>query len=194
MSVIIQNKIIRIVGKPWQGKSIFSFFLASFYPRIYSNIDYYRNGKKINTTIQNLWDVESIKYSDEKGVVVLEEWGVNINARKSMSDANFEFAKLGMLWRKKNVDIIVISQLDRMVDVYFRELAYYTFKMRAYYSKKDYLMFEARVVGEHDNHLKILEFDLFEWMKVYGYSYDSKESSEMDLKKIKKEEKALSIA
>jgi hypothetical protein len=165
--MIIQNKIIRIVGKPGQGKTYFAVFLASFYPRIYSNVDIFHHGKKINVSIQNMGDVENINFEETKGVVLLDEGGININARKSMSDANFEFAKLGMLGRKKNVDIFVLSQLDRMVDVYFRELAYYTFKMRAYYVKKDYLMFEARVVGEYENHLKILKFDLFAWSKKF---------------------------
>lgn len=192
--MIIQNKIIRIVWKPGQWKTYFAVFLASFYPRIFSNVDIFRHWKKINVSIQNIWDVESISYEDTKWVVLLDEWGININARKSMSDANFEFAKLWMLWRKKNVDIFVLSQLDRMVDVYFRELAYYTFKMRAYHTWKEYLMFEARVDGEYWNHLKILKFDLFQWTKTTGITYDSKETSEMDLKRGKKTDKTLSDA
>lgn len=50
-----------------------------------------------------------------------------------------------MLGRKLNVDIIICAQLGRMVDVYFRELANYRFEMHAWFEKKDYLMFEAKI-------------------------------------------------
>ena len=151
-------------------------------------MEMYKNSKKINVTIQNIGDLENIPFDESKGIVVIEEAGVNISARKSMSDSNAEFAKLGMLGRKKNVDIIVVSQLDRMVDVYFRELSSYTFNMKAYYIGKDYLMFECMVEGEHGNHLKRIKFDLFKWSRLYGYSYNTIESSEMNLKRIKKPE------
>lgn len=53
----------------------------------------------------------------------MDEGGVNNNARRSSSDANMEFGKLAMLGRKKNMDIFQISQLERMADVYYRELS-----------------------------------------------------------------------
>jgi hypothetical protein len=50
-----------------------------------------------------------------------------------------------MLGRKKNVDIIVCGQLGRMIDVYYRELANYTFEMNAYFVGKEKLMFDAKI-------------------------------------------------
>jgi hypothetical protein len=32
-----------------------------------------------------------------------------------------------------------------MIDVYFRELANYIFEMHAWFEKKDYLLFEAKI-------------------------------------------------
>ena len=88
-----------------------------------------------------------------------------------------EFGKLGMLGRKKNVDIIVISQLERMTDVYFRELSTASFKMRSWYVSADKLMFDFSLLDADGNDQWTKFVDLFEWAKQTGYSYDSLESS-----------------
>ena len=59
-----------------------------------------------------------------------------------MSESNMEFGRLAMLGRKKNVNIIVISQLERMTDVYFRELSEYSFTMNSWFESSTKLMFE----------------------------------------------------
>lgn len=177
---IIKNKIISIVWRPWEWKTFFWVFLASFYSRIYANVDIYRDGKLINKRITNVGDVSSINYDDIKWIVLLDEWGINVNARRSQSDTNLEFWELAMLWRKKNVDIVIISQLKRMVDVYFRELANYIFEMRSYFISKDYLMFECKVYNEWWWIQKVLKLDLLEFTKLTGVTYDTKESSRIE--------------
>lgn len=177
---IIKNKIVSIVWRPWEWKTFFWVFLASFYKRIYANVDIFQGWKLLNKKIVNIWDVNSISYDDTKGVVLLDEWGINVNARKSMSDSNMEFWELAMLWRKKNVDIIIISQLKRMVDVYFRELANYVFEMRSYFVSKDYLMFECKVYNEYGWIQKVLKMDLIEFTNLTWITYDTKESSRIE--------------
>ena len=87
----------------------------------------------MSNTIQNIDDIEKIQFSNIKGIVILDEGGINVNARRSSSEQNMEFGKLGMLGRKKNVNIIVISQLERMTDVYFRELASGSITMNSWF-------------------------------------------------------------
>ena len=183
--MIIRNKIILILGRPGEGKTYFATFLASFYPRIYSNIEITQNGNKMTHYIKNLEDVNNIAFSEEKGVVLLDEGGININARNSQSSENKEFGQLAMLGRKKNVDIIVCAQLGRMIDVYFRELANYIFEMHAWFEARDYLMFETKIYhgGSGDRIIKVARLDLFNFTKLTGISYNTLDSSRIDMSK-----------
>ena len=165
MAQIIQNKIFTIYGKPGTGKTFFATMLASAYRRIYANVEIRRHGKIVSNRIENIADLEHIHFSPIKGIVIIDEGGVNVNARQSMSEGNMEFGKLGMLGRKKNVDIIVISQLERMTDVYFRELSTASFKMRSWYVSADKLMFDFSLLDADGNDQWTKFVDLFEWSK-----------------------------
>lgn len=180
MSKIIQNEIYTIYWKPWKWKTFFAAYLASIHKRIYANFEIMFKGKQVANIIWNIDDIEKIDYSDMKGVVVLDEGGINLNARRSMSDANMEFWKLGMLWRKKNVNIIVISQLERMTDIYFRELSGCSFTMNSWFESHDKLMFEFEL--SRNGKVVWSKFvDLFEWSQKTGYTYDTLESGKIDL-------------
>lgn len=188
--MIIQNKIITIYWKPWSWKTLLSLFFASFYCRkgskIYSNVDYFFNKKKINETIKDIKDIKKIPPQSQKWLVVVDEWWVNINSRRSMSDDNIELWQLWMLSRKKNIDIIVIAQLDYTIDKYYRDLSRSSFYMRSFFIKKDYLIFEADIF-KNDNFFWKLELDLLFFIKNSLYSYDTAEES--IFKKTKKIEK-----
>lgn len=106
-----------------------------------------------------------------------------------MSESNMEFGKLGMLGRKKNVDIIVISQLERMTDVYFRELSTASFQMRSWFVDSEKLMFEFSLLDQFGDIQWSKFVDLFEWAKTTGYSYDSLESSTIEKKRVPKSAK-----
>lgn len=186
--MIIQNKIILILGRPGKWKTYLAAFIASNYRRIYSNVNILDSRwNTVVNRIKNIHDLKDIEFNKEKWVVLLDEWWININARASSSKENREYGELGMLWRKLNVDFIICAQLGRMIDVYFRELANYIFEMNAWFDRKDYLMFEARIYGGGwENIIKIARFDLFEWSRLTGYSYNTLESSRIE-KKEKKE-------
>jgi len=185
MSQIIRNRIILIQWRPWEGKTFLAVMMCSAYERIYSNVNIVDwNGKSISNYIKDIWDVGKIQYSNTKWVILLDEGGVNINARRSWSEDNRIYGELGMLWRKLNVDIIICAQLWRMVDVYFRELANYRFEMHAWFEAKDYLMFEAKIYANSwDSILKIARFDLFEFTRLTGVTYNTLENSKIESKK-----------
>jgi hypothetical protein len=117
-------------------------------------------------------------------VVVLDESGLNINSRKSSSDENMEYARLGMLGRKKNVDILIIAQLERSVDVYFRELSTYSVDMRSYFDNSK-IMFEVTAKNRFGTIISVQNVDLVQWASKENYKYNSLESSEIK-KKVKK--------
>ena len=93
----IQNRILTIYGKPGTGKTFISVLFASVHKRIYSNVIIKHHGKIVSNTIQNIDDIEKIQFSNIKGIVILDEGGINVNARRSSSEQNMEFGKLGML-------------------------------------------------------------------------------------------------
>ena len=114
-------------------------------------------------------------------MVVIDEGGINLNARRSQSEGNMEFWKLAMLWRKKNVNIIVISQLERMPDVYIRELSASSFLMHSWFVSNDKLMFEYDLKDSEWNTIGTKFADLFEWSKMCHYEYDTLESGKIDM-------------
>lgn len=184
--MIIRNKIILILGRPWEGKTFLATFLASHYDRIYSNVNIVKNWKNISSFISSIDEIQDIKFSEKKGVILLDEWWVNVNARRSQSDDNRIYWELGMLSRKLNVDIIICAQLGRMVDVYFRELANYVFEMHAWFDRPSYLMFESRIYRYNENGkslIKIARFDLFSWTKITWITYSTLETSKIQSSK-----------
>lgn len=177
--MILKNKILLITWLPWSWKSFFAMFLASFYERIYSNLKIYENWKKRNIDILTMDDIEALDYHETKWLALLEEMGLNANARRWMSNQNLDFIRLGVLSRKKNVDIIIISQLERIVDVVLRELCSASFEMSSYFSKKDYLLFNIEVKNRSWQLVKMINADLIKFTNRYYWTYDTLETSEI---------------
>lgn len=177
---IIQNKIYVIYWPPGAWKTIFATYLASFHKIIWANFDIKYRGKPASNRIANIQQLSNIPFSAEKQVIVLDEGWVNNNARRSSSDANLEFGKLAMLGRKKNANIIQISQLERMTDVYYRELAEVSFSMTSWYVSSDKLMFEFEVT-KHWVPQGSKFVDLFKWKDEFWYEYDTLESWIIDI-------------
>lgn len=120
-------------------------------------------------------------------MVALDELGINLNSRRSGSETNQEGAKLPMLGRKKNLDIIAIGQLLYSIDKYYRDLATIIIQMRSFW-RAGKLMFEATVYrGGSDcdpkDILNVWEFDLLLWAKITGITYDTLERAILDEKK-----------
>lgn len=181
MSQIIQNKIYVIVGKPWKGKTFFATYLASFHRFIWSNFEIKLNWKICNNTIAKISDLEKIVFQEKKQIIIIDEGGVNNNARRSSSDSNLLFGELAMLSRKKNTNLIMISQLERMSDVYYREMADCVFHMNSWFISGDKLMFEYTI--EKNWQIEGSKFvDLFEWSKMYWYEYNTLESGKIEIK------------
>lgn len=129
---------MNIYGLPGSGKTFFATFLACenpAYERVLSNVKIKKNGVQISRNITTIDDLFAFPFDEKKGLVIIDEGGVNNNARRSMSEGNMEMGKLAMLGRKLNCDIIMIAQLERMNDSYFRELATYSFEMESHYCR-----------------------------------------------------------
>lgn len=181
---VIKNKIIMICWDPGSWKTMSTMFFVGFfylcwYKRIYSNVNYYYRRKRINDPIYTINDINRIPFNEQKGLVIIDEAWLNINSRRSGSNVNLEYSKLGMLWRKKNVDIVLVAQLDYSIDKYFRDLAYATLYFTSRFVKKDYLMFEAKIYKK-DYLIGMKEFDLFYMIKNTFLNYNTLEESNID--------------
>ena len=89
-----------------------------------------------------------------------------------------------MLSRKYNVDIIIIAQLERMIDIYLRELSKFIFVMDSRFIREDYLMFGCTVkqVSKTDYKTYIrntLDIDLIEGLRVLKLEYNTLDKSEI---------------
>lgn len=180
--MIIKNKIITILWLPGSWKTFFATFLCCYYKRIYANLKMSRAGKPINFFLKNINEIESISFSTTKWVLLIDEWGINVNARNSRSSNNMIFWKLAFLSRKKNIDIIIIWQLERSLDVYFRELSAYLFIMNSHFVKKNYLLYEALIkkinfMSWNFDMIGYRQLDLIKRAKLSKIWYDTLESS-----------------
>lgn len=174
---VIKSRIVSIYGLPGEWKSFIASFLSFFYWRVFSNVDFYENWKKKNKTIKSMLDIDKIEYSDNIGLLIIDEAWANVNARRSGSDRNIEFWKLAMYCRKKNIHIVIISQLERMADVYYREMSFYHFEMRSFFIWPNYLLFEATIKDRFQNILTVKTFDLIKFSNIYKYTYNTLDTS-----------------
>ena len=179
MSVIVQNKIVSVIGFPWSWKSFLAAFLSYWYPkdRIFANFDVYIDGKRVNKRISSIDDLHLVQYADRKGILILDEMGINANSRRSMTDANLQFWEVAMLWRKKNVDIVNVAQLNGMADKYFRDMSVYRFEMTQWFERPWYLLFEATVYDRYNTVVSKPTFDLFQLEALTWITYSTLESS-----------------
>ncbi len=107
-----------------------------------------------------------------------------------MSSDNLEFLELWMLWRKKNIDIIIISQLERSVDIVMRELCKVSFTMQEFWENKK-LMFEAKITWRNDEIKWFYNFDLIKFANQTWWTYDTKDESKIrkDINSVKNDKK-----
>lgn len=180
----IQNVMYNFFGPPGSWKTIMAMHVASYYKRIYSNFEIKRFWKKVSNVYKEIEELWEIPFNPIKGIIIVDEGWVNNNSRRSWSDMNMLFGELAMLWRKKNVDIIQISQLQRMADVYYRELAYKSIDMaRPTKMPWNGLLFEYDITNQGGFFEGTIEIDLFDWMEKSGYTYDTLETSRISRRK-----------
>lgn len=195
---IIQNKIIVILGDPGKGKTLISSYYTYWYfinnRNIFSNVDYFYQKKEywpVNYRISTIGDLEKIEFQKEKGLIVMDESGVNINSRRSMSEQNLEISKLTFLSRKINCDLIYIGQIEGSIDKNIRDIATFTIHMNSWFAEKDYLVFEMEVYKK-EILLWFKKIDLFRFVNETSFFYSSTEISKIfdinkEIKKMKNE-------
>jgi len=178
---IIKTRIVSIYWLPGEWKTFFASFISYFYDRVYSNVDFYQNWKKKNITINTMIDIETkIKFSNQVWVLILDEAWANLNSRESMTEKNKIFWRLAMLSRKYNINIVVISQLERMQDVYYREMSFFHFEMHSYFTGPNYLLFDMMIKDRFWNIIANKTLDLIKFSNMFKYTYNTLDKSLID--------------
>ena len=121
--MILDNYIFLIHGERGSWKTMFATLFA-----------YLENYKTIfaNYTIKFKKDVNFVKYENrdiftklkpfkKKALIIMDEWGINLNSRRSMDNFNVFLGKLLFVSRKYNCDFIFITQYLFTVDKYVRQ-------------------------------------------------------------------------
>ena len=138
--------------------------------------------------MKSIDDVENVKFSKTKGVIILDEAGVNMNSRKFATDENMKYWRLAMLGRKLNKDIIVVAQMRHTVDKNVRMLCKFIFEMNSFFESKNYLLYEAKLYDRYDSVRWIKVYDLIKWSELTWYTYSSLETSEIAKNDVKTKE------
>ena len=146
MSDFVESSAWMIVGKPGYGKTMIATIIASLYQRIWTTVSISRHGRQISNRIDSIDQLHCIP-RDVHSVFLFDEAGLTNNAREGFSEANKAGVKLAALRRKVDMDVITISQLDRMQDVVWREMAEATIEMRK--PKRDR---RGRILFEYDTY------------------------------------------
>lgn len=159
----IENNIIIILGQRGAGKTLLSTIFWLDYNIIYSNytLEYTKNKKKV-IKYDRIEDILSLSYREEKRLVILDEWGVNVNSRESMKEFNIALWKFIFLSRKVNCDFVFIAQYDFTIDKYIRYSADYNIiaRWRNGNNNLEYDIYKVDWVNEKWSYIKTIELDL----------------------------------
>lgn len=112
-----------------QGKKIKKY-------RIYANFDIMYRGKKISSRINRFSDLRRIRFSRVPGIIIIDEVGINANAKDSRSMGNRLISETNFLARKKNCSLLVISQRFKSIPIDQRDLADLILRVRKSHTKK----------------------------------------------------------
>lgn len=176
----IKFKSFIIYWKPWEWKTLLANVLISDYVRIYSNVDFFKKWKKINISISSIEELQKIRYDPTPWIVLIDESGINVSSRLSMSKNNRDFSEFLFLWRKINCRIIWISQRFKSLDLNTRELAdciLHIYKISRYNKHPIFICAREKIRGGQLVFDTERSLDIIEWMKKEKRTYNTLQRS-----------------
>lgn len=93
-------------------------------------------GRKISSRISKFSDLRRIRFSRVPGIIIIDEVGINANAKDSRSMGNRLISETNFLARKKNCSLLVISQRFKSIPIDQRDLADLILCVRKSHTKK----------------------------------------------------------
>lgn len=180
--VEITFKSFIVYWKSWEWKTIFCNLLTDWFIRVYSNVDFFKNKKKINISITSIKDLKKIKFDVTPWIVIIDEAWINASSRNSLSSKNKSFSEFLFLCRKINCRIVWLAQRQKSLDINIRELADVVIRMYKISREWKHPLFIA--TREKIKNWKPIFYnerfiDIISWMKMEKRSYNTLETSKI---------------
>lgn len=186
----IDNKIIIVYWKMGQGKTLIALLMSvlDFWDRIYSNIAIKIKEKQISVNISDRKTIDEIVFDPKPWVIIIDEWGINYNSRRSTSLDNQFISELVFLSRKKNCSMIFISQRFESLDANVKTLADLILKMKKLrvWNKLFFEVEKQKYIKKNLLTIQKFRVDILEIFNIKNISYNTLETSKIDVKKPKK--------
>lgn len=125
MDLFLKNKsqIIYIVGGRGSGKTCTAFMLAEIYHRRTSRSVYYV-GEGVNTDVLPKWCLykKTIQDVPNSCLAIIDESGIQFNAREYQDRKNIDLGKLLMIARHRDLSCIFLTQHQSLSDTNLQRL------------------------------------------------------------------------
>lgn len=161
--------LINIVGNVGSGKTLMAVILSVYFNKkthvdIHSNIHFYEIPYS-DLSIANL-----ISQQISHAVILLDEAYTYIHSRNSMSNGNQMFGTVLFQSRKTDLILILTEQIQRSIDVYYRDLCDLTITCVncVSYFEYDFLFHKQNVHFKMRLHIKTAQkyFDLYDTTEI----------------------------
>lgn len=179
----IDTKTFIIYGKMRNWKTLNAVCMAlDYYPRIYSNVNIYQNGKSIVKFLESYQAIKQIRFSYTPWVLIIDEAGLNANSKDTFSKDNRLLQEILFLIGKKNLSLIWIAQRFASIDINARELADAIIEMRKIPRGKKTPLFVAikqKQKGQKLEWINSYSLDSISILKTYWITYNQLEESRL---------------
>jgi len=174
---------IIIHWKQWSWKTVLWICIAmDWQERIYANFEIFKNLKLLNKKINNLEDINKIRFSYTPWVIIIDEAWINANSKDTRSIGNRFLQEILFLVRKLNCSLIWISQRFESIDINARVLSELIIEMKKIKRKNKYPIFIANKQKQKWSNLIFLQqykIDCIWYMKINNLSYNTLEKSKI---------------
>lgn len=153
-----------------------------YYPRIYSNVNIYRNWKSIVKFIENYQQLTNIRFSYTPGVLIIDEAWLNANSKDTFSGDNRLLQEILFLIWKKNLSLIWIAQRFESIDINARVLADAIIEMKKVRRHNKHPVFIAIKQKQRWSRLEWINsynLDSISILKKYNITYNQLEESKL---------------
>lgn len=181
VEIISKNWIIYWKVRNW--KTIQAITLAlDFHPRIYSNFNIYRKNISIVNFIESYQQIKNIRYSHTRGVLIIDEAGLNANWKDWLTKDSRLLEEILFLCWKKNLSLIWIAQRFESINVNVRALADVIIEMKKisrWKYKPTFIVIKKKQKWINLIHVNSYRFDILGLLKWHNITYNTLEESKL---------------
>lgn len=179
----IDTNTFIVYGKMRNWKTLNAVCMAlDFYPRIYSNVNIYKNGKSIVNFIETYQQLKTLRFSYTPWVLIIDEAWLNANSKDTFSWDNRLLQEILFLIWKKNLSLIWIAQRFESIDINARVLADAIIEMKKIKRKWKppiFIAIKHKQKGSRLEWINSYYLDSISILKAYNITYNQLEESKM---------------